>query len=519
MADYNTVPLGQAGTGAAFVLGGSQAANKFIQDMDASQRALAQQELLKQQRAKQIAADWQKNQLKVDGGLYWQQDFDKRYQNDLDTGIKLRQAGVNPYNYDVNDPNQVQQAQDFLLNRQGIVSDIDTRKALEAKVGEQFKLLKSDPNAFRAQSVEALNNYINTPFEQAKRMEVPVLEKAFDKEGEFYKFADPVAGTVKRVERRPNGDFLIEGKEVDKTATRKIGEDILLNNPRGRTFIQDSTGLSVDELKQIPNTIETGLKNLTQSYEGDPTFREQIASQYGVTSLDQAKPILNQLAQEAYKKKKVYNDLLDSYVDRATAKVDTKLSETPYFNYEDQAIQRANLALSQRREARQGDEDNNNAVTVRQNLVNRVFKGDQGAIDEIQARVEANPKFNGGRLKIDILPNGQFDYKIPATFKQVKEDGEQVIVEATPATTVRIDPSNPAHAAKLSSIIDIATDEKVPYGNFKGQKGNKNKAQVTPISNNNYTNLTQARDSSGKVVTLGVKNGKWYNTKTGKEVN
>lgn len=341
MADYNSVPLGQAGTGAAFVLGQSQAAKNLLDTIENNQQVPYKQHLYNLKRAKEIADDWNKNQLKVDGGLYWQPEFDKRYQDDLDSGIKLRQSGLNPYNYDVNDPKQVQAAQEYLLNRQGIISDIDTRKAKESAVADQFKLLKADPSAFRAKSIEALNNYTKLPFAEAKKMEVPVLEKAFDREGEFFKLADPVTNTDERIVKKPNGYFTVKGKVMDTDATRKIGETILNNSLRGKNFIEDETGLPIDQVKSIPSGFDANIKDLTDAYNGDPNIKADFASKYGVTNLDQAKPIINKMAQERAIAKKKYDNILDGYVQRANAKVDPTKSEMPFFGYDEQERQRA----------------------------------------------------------------------------------------------------------------------------------------------------------------------------------
>lgn len=329
MADINSVPLGQAGTGAAFILGQSQAANRLLDTIDNNQQIPYKQELYKAKRAKEIADDWNKNQLKVDGGLYWQPEFDKRYQDDLNEGIRLRQGGMNPYNYDVNDPKQVAAAQKFQLNRQGILADIDTRKAKEAAVTDQFKLLKADPAAFRPKSIEALNNYTKTPWNEAKKMEVPVLEKAFDREGEFYKIADPVVETDERVITKNGTRYTVKGKKMNEGATRKIGEAILANSLRGRNFIEDETGMSLDQVKSIPQGLDANLKDLKESYNGDPNMKAEFASKYGVTSLDQAMPIINQMAQQNAIVRKKYDNILDGYVQRAKAKVDPSNSVIP----------------------------------------------------------------------------------------------------------------------------------------------------------------------------------------------
>lgn len=340
MAEYNSVPLGQAGTGAAFILPESQAANSLLETIDYNRQIEEQNRILRQQQAQQLAADWQKNRLKVEGGLYWQPEFEKRYENHLQKGIKLRQMGINPYRINPNDPNQVAIAQDYLLERQGIEADIAARKEREAAISEQMKALKSDPTAFRPKTVKAINDYINLPFSQAKGMQVPVLEKAFNREEELYKLADPITISEEKIVKEKDGkEYTVKSKVMDKGSTRSMAETILRNNSRGKNFIEDEIGVSIDEVTKYPDTLEDNLKLFTAAYEGDPKLRDQWAIQYGITSPEQAKPLIQQLATERYTQKKKYNTLLDDFEKRAAAKVDPTSSKIPYFGNRDQQLQ------------------------------------------------------------------------------------------------------------------------------------------------------------------------------------
>jgi hypothetical protein len=42
--------------------------------------------------------------------------------------------------------------------------------------------------------------------------------------------------------------------------------------------------------------------------------------------------------------------------------------------------------------------------------------------------------------------------------------------------------------------------------------------QKTQQQNNSYTNSKTVKDSNGNTITIGVKDGKWYNTQTGEEI-
>ena len=352
MAEYNSVPLGRAGTGAAFILPESQAANRLLDTIDHNRQVEERNRLLRQQQAQQLAQDWQKNQLKVEGGLYWQPEFEKRYENHLQKGIKLRQMGINPYKINPNDPNQVAIAQQYLLERQGIESDIAARKAKESAIADQMKLIKSDPTAFRPKSVKEINDYINLPFEKAKGLQVPTLEKAFDRENEFFKLADPATISEEKIVQEGNNEFTVKRKVLDKPKTRAAAESILRTNPRGRNFIEDEIGVSIDEVVKYPDTLEGNLKQIKDVYDNNRPIRDKWAVQYGITSPEQAKPLIEKLATENYAKKKKYNSLLDDFEKRASLRVDPSESKLPYFGNRDQQIQEENLRLAKAREAR-----------------------------------------------------------------------------------------------------------------------------------------------------------------------
>jgi len=58
---------------------------------------------------------------------------------------------------------------------------------------------------------------------------------------------------------------------------------------------------------------------------------------------------------------------------------------------------------------------------------------------------------------------------------------------------------------------------------FKGlgmtQQGGNQKPSSNTATSTSYTNRQKVRDANGNLFEIGVKNGKWYNIATGKEVN
>jgi len=147
-------------------------------------------------------------------------------------------------------------------------------------------------------------------------------------------------------------------------------------------------------------------------------------------------------------------------------------------------------------------------------------------------------KTNVGQAVDDILKKQSYsdeDIKkilnvkqLPPVWEDVTDNGFGVIHNHILAT----DKSNPE---RTSNMFQKSASQY--YDKTTGRKGYENgavlntdviykpKAEVkketkteAPKSSANYTNVTKAKDKSGNVVTLGIKNGKWYNTETNEEI-
>lgn len=492
MADYNSVPLGQAGTGAAVVLGQSQAANRYIDQLDKEAQARAAAQALKQKQAQQLAEDWQKNTLKAEGGQFWQQEFDKRQQEHLNKGLELRKQGINPFGaYDVNNPQVAKAVQDYQLERQAILSDLDVRKAKEAELGKLFNAYKTSPGKYRAKSFEELNKYAATPFGEVRNAPIPALQEGFDLETEFYKIADPVTEDFKDTVKLKNGSWVTqEGRRMKKAETRAIGESILANNQKGKTFIEDTIGLPIEQVKKIPNTFEANIKGLIEDYNGDPNLRDMLASQYGVTTLDQARPYLEKEAKDRFEKKKQYNGILDTFEQRAKAKANEGFKETPFFGYEDQELQRA----AARRAAKSG-ESTNLDVDARRQIIKNIQDFVPNAAEEIGAFVNGNPNYSSdSKFAIVADPkhpkdNRFFLLDVPA---KVKLDAKGNEIEVTPRTKFSLNRSDPNFETKMNEIINNVTGQRMDIGASMGLQGNTKGSTVKTTTKTNSTSPKKA---------------------------
>lgn len=324
--EYNSVPLGQAGTGAAFVLGQSQAAQNVAKNVLYNRKIEQQNALLKQKQAQQIANDWKTNSLKVDGSLYWQPEFNKRYQQHLDEGIKLRQMGINPWNYNANDPNQVEASSKYLLDRQRILADTDTRKAKETVINNQFKEYAKNPNDYEPESFQDLNQYISKPYSEVSDAPIPQLRKAFDPSKEIIPRLDPITFQTSKI----IGNNKVEENKVLEDPTKNNIENLFKESNGGNRYLKRMTGLTVSEAKYIPNTFDENKVDLFKQYKGNPILREDIAREYGITGEGEAlNELINTQATQRLQSKQAYNSVIDQYYGLAKAKANEFLKQNP----------------------------------------------------------------------------------------------------------------------------------------------------------------------------------------------
>jgi len=527
--DLNTVPLGQAGTGAAFVLGNSQAADQFAQTQARNQQYAYQNALRQQQEAAKKAALWQQNALKVEGGLYWKPEFDKMYQTHLEDGIKLRQAGINPYDYNPNDPNQAQKAEPYLLERERILQDTKNRKATETEIAKRFSAITTNPSKYEPEDIDALNEYINTPYSQAKNIPVPTLREAFNVDRDLVAKLDPVTfQTSKTV-----GNTKIDENKMLVEPTKRNIETLIADTDTGKRWIKRQTGLTPSEAKNIPDTFEANKKRLMEEYKGNPDMRTKLAAQFGITGESQElDDLLNQQAMEDVRKKQAYNGVINQYTELARAKANEFVKTNPDFRIEDQAMQREGLQL--RREA-------NNRERVKFNERGRATSqgeaedlvipfADGKGVAEGKGYVKvpmATKNFAGTKGAIDLstgkpvdLTNSSNDYQVvgvanfPFINKEVKDNAGNSIPKGSLA--------QPNFAKGNSDIVnekpmihvqlkegDLVSDYLVPFDRMPQNLTKNDKAILSsfkPATGSNTTQSTNKQKELPKSVTSKFKN-------------
>jgi hypothetical protein len=391
MAEINTVPLGQSGTGAAFVLPQSRAAQQLQETLEYNQRINQQQQLLKQQQAQQLAQSWKTNQLKVDGGLYWQPEFNKKYQDHLQKGIQLRQMGVDPFNYNPSDPTQSKIAENYLLERQQIMQDTQNRKVNETALKPVFDKIRQNPSGFYASDIQYANDYINKPFSEASQMQFPTLTDRFNPNSVLSKVTPAQIGSEVVV-----GNQRIKSVKALPQETRKAIVGAYKNDPASERWVNEMTGnvgFTIDELEKIPKGLDSIKSEIERNYKGNPQLRTTLASQGITPNSDAYKQYVDQQAQRLYTAKTAWDNQVESDVQQVLPQVKAMSSTLPDYTAENQEFKRqanarANARFSDwesnKKEAGTYDQFLEDVVTLKPNAINEL----KTVVEEVGAKVK-----------------------------------------------------------------------------------------------------------------------------------
>lgn len=348
MAVYNSVPLGQSGTGAAFTLGESKAANQFISDQSKAQQLAYAQRVADQERVQNDAKLFQQNALKLKGGLLWQDDINKLSQEHINEGIGLMQNKINPFNIDYNNPDAVKKGSDYQIKRQGVIAKNDARNVLQTSALKTIDAIQKEPELYEPEDIKSYNQWLALPLDKAIETPPPPVRTKFNPLKELVPKLDAVTLQTSKVV----GNTRFDEKKMLVEPTRQNVETLIGSDERAKRWIKQSTGLTPSEGANIPSTFAEARKDLMKQYDGNPSLRESIAKQYGITAKGpELDALLNQEAQSNVAKKLAYNSVIDQYTQVAKAKADEFIKTNPDYTYEKMQMARDRMDMAKRRES------------------------------------------------------------------------------------------------------------------------------------------------------------------------
>lgn len=336
--DYNSVPLGTAGTGAAYLLNNSTAANQPYVFLDNQAQQAQQAQTDKEKQAQQLAAAWQKNHLNIKGGTLFQPEINKRAQQVMDMGVELQKAGINPNNVST-DPQKQALLDKYNEQKTALLRDADMRDKITKQADEyQKEIGKQDVGYYDPESVAAYHKFIDgsTPLSEisAKGYQMPQLQKAFNLEPLVEKIPGvPIETTGTNPKTGVKSHMVLP----DEAAHMRIATGLVNNNPAVQADITKKAGIPYAQIgtETDPVKIKADLDAYWRSAPNVP----KLASA-GISSFDD--PKYQQMVDEqatamanAAKVKNAYIGDIKTRLDDKVHKADDKSWDFAYQNEQD----------------------------------------------------------------------------------------------------------------------------------------------------------------------------------------
>lgn len=341
----NSVPLGEAGTGAAFLLPQSQAVNQVGAYIDSQEQENRRNALLKQQQAQKLAAAWQANQLKIKGGTLFQPEINKRAAEVMQMGLDLQKSGINPNTVSTNAKQQAL-VDMYHQKRTGLLSDVDTRDKIATAAQANEKAIQAQPDGYYdTDSLQAYHDYIsgNTPLSDitSKGLQMPGLKRTYDLQAAVDKLPTAKVDTKSLPDKHGIVSHLVL---PDKDKHYDTATNFLNNTPEAQASIAKKTGIPYD---QIGN--ETDVNKVKQQIDDFWRSRPNIPklAGMGIPSYDspQYQTMIDSSAKRIAGAAKTKQDTLDMIAGQLDNKVSTTNDKTYDFKYQNEMRARERMGM------------------------------------------------------------------------------------------------------------------------------------------------------------------------------
>lgn len=354
MADFtNPVPLGQAGTGAAFLLPESGALNQYLANRE-QQRVLEAQQAAAQKKA-QLAVNksYADNQVKVLPGQLFSGELNGLMQQHIDQGVKYRQQGFDVYNPDPTNQSQVDASQQYLRDQSTLEQIQNFRKNLEEHtynkalddIQDPDKSGKLDP-----ESVGTFQKYFSENPDNNKLQNLfygkdsaPTLQRAFLESDFNDKYVKPQTTEV-----TTNDGFTKTTKVVPNIGgIRTQVESGLLTDPTANKMLAKN-GVDVSYLKGTKD--KTGVWRDVDAYYSSAEGKKKLANEGIDYNSDQYWELVKQAADDRITRSTdAFNKISQKLVDNNAAKLQTKDDSSKEYEGLNYALRLKEDARSQER--------------------------------------------------------------------------------------------------------------------------------------------------------------------------
>jgi len=495
MADYNSVPLGQAGTGAAFVLGEDTASTNFLRNLERQKLLAAQQQQLA---AQKMARSYQDNALAAADGKLFAKELGDIEAKHIEQGMQYRGQGWDIYNPDPNDKKQVEAATQYAQDRRRIEALRGYRKGIETDFINKNKLIQADPLKYNQNDISALNS---VPSQRS-------LQEMFDRNeslpnvGETFNVSEALKGIKAMTEekkRTVNGEIL-ESVSINRPEAENMVISAIANSAGGQAELQRITGGEpIEDIKRMPATLEGIKKQILTDSQGDPEMKKALAEANVMPNTPAFNQWADQEANRLYGIKKGYDDLINRGVSQISSGIKVEDKRTPEMD----EYQKQSLALRRQSEARiaagEGTKEDNDFL-YRQDLVERMLGGVAGSGEEVNAILKAKFGDEATGLKYDFH-NGdeKITIKVPERFTTYMNAAGQEVSKTIPKYDVTVNRKTPEGRVKLNQLLNDLTGTKISNDKFQtGQASGKIKGST--VSQRTENKAKQSKTISGATV-------------------
>jgi len=303
MPDVNSVPLGEAGTGAAYILPQSQALAGFSNTLDQIQANNAKAAADKQAQAQRIAQAWKQNHVNIKGGTIFQPEINARSNKVMSMGMDLQRQGVDPTGYS-NDPKTQQLLSAYQQEKASLISDAQTRDEIAKSALEAHKEYAKQPDGYYdPQSIADINDYTSGTGKYgslsnivANGHQMPELKRSYDLNAAVDKLPVTPIETTSTL----NG---IKTKLVlpNEAAHQQTAHDFVINTPEARAAVEKQIGVPLSDLPDStdPNKIKTELDAMYRSRPAIPSLAAQGIQTYGAFGQNNSQGVTDQNSQGA----------------------------------------------------------------------------------------------------------------------------------------------------------------------------------------------------------------------------
>lgn len=341
MAKYNSVPLGQAGTGSAFILGDDSASKIFNRNAANLTAVNQQRKIDAQKQAQLLAKSYRDNILAASDGKLFAQQLGEIEQRHLKQGMDYRGQGFDIYNPDPNDPKQLAASAQYMADRRQIENLRSYRKGIEDRYKVNSDLLAKAPaGEYDPTTIQAMNDFVSKGNIQdiyANGETLPELSKRFNISTALKGIKAP---TFERQQTK-NG-IIIDEKYIDRDEAENTVLGTLSNNPSGLAELSKVTqGIPVNQLRNLPESYDKIRADIVSDAKGDPNVKVSLAA----NGIKIGTPAFDKWVDDRAKNLHSIKRNFDSFLDNGVAQISGGVAQFSKKKAEMTEYQKRSLAL------------------------------------------------------------------------------------------------------------------------------------------------------------------------------